>query len=145
MTPTKKTLVLGASPKSERYSNKAVRLLRKFGHPVVAVGLRDAVIEDVPIIRPEEVKEQDVHTLTLYLSPKNQNAYYDFILSLHPKRVIFNPGTENPELKKLLDSSRYKLNVSGIFSFVALKAKIAFSTKGVKFLGIILSRSDLMF
>ena len=103
MTPTKKTLVLGASPKPERYSNKAVRLLGKFGHPVVAVGLRDAVIEDVPIIRPEEVKEKDIHTVTLYLSPENQKAYYDFILSLQPKRVIFNPGTENPELKKLLE------------------------------------------
>ncbi len=103
MTPTKKTLVLGASPKPERYSNKAVRLLRKFGHPVVAVGLRNDVIEDIPIIRPEEVKEKDIHTVTLYLSPKNQKAYYDFILSLQPKRVIFNPGTENPELKKLLE------------------------------------------
>ncbi len=103
MMPTKKTLVLGASPKPERYSNKAVRLLRKFGHPVVAVGLRDAVIEDVPITRPEEVKEKDIHTVTLYLSPENQKAYYDFILSLQPKRVIFNPGTENPELKKLLE------------------------------------------
>ncbi len=103
MTPIKKTLVLGASPKPERFSNKAVRLLRKFGHPVVAVGLRDAVIEDVPIIRPEEVKEKDIHTVTLYLSPENQKAYYDFILSLQPKRVIFNPGTENPELQKLLE------------------------------------------
>ena len=103
MMPTKKTLVLGASPKPERFSNKAVRLLRKFGHSVVAVGLRDAVIEDVLIIRPEEVKEKDIHTVTLYLSPENQKAYYDFILSLQPKRVIFNPGTENPELKKLLE------------------------------------------
>ncbi len=102
MTQTKKTLVLGASTNPGRYSHKAVRLLRAHGYPVVAVGLKSGKIADVEIIPPKEVKDKDIHTVTLYLSPKNQEHYHDFILNLHPKRVIFNPGTENEELKEKL-------------------------------------------
>jgi len=96
----KKTLVLGASPNPSRYSNIAVHRLTNHGHEVVPVGVRDGEIADIEIIkgRPEV---EGVDTITLYLNPKRQVEYYDYILGLNPKRIIFNPGTENPELSRL--------------------------------------------
>lgn len=96
----KKTVVLGASDNPERYSNMAIKKLRAHGHPVVAIGKRKTTVEDVAI-HQETNAIPDVDTITLYLNPTNQKAYYDFILSLHPKRIIFNPGAENAELEKL--------------------------------------------
>lgn len=96
----KKTLVLGASENPARYSFEAVTRLKKFGHEVVAVGRKAAVVAGVQIeTEPPAVKEID--TVTLYLNPTAQKPYYDYILSLHPKRIIFNPGTENDELEEL--------------------------------------------
>jgi predicted CoA-binding protein len=96
----KKTLVLGASDNPERYSFLAVNRLRSRGHDVVAVGRRRTKIADVEVVT--EMKPfSDIDTVTLYLNPLNQRPYYDYILSLHPKRIIFNPGTENEELKEL--------------------------------------------
>lgn len=91
----KRTLVLGAGPKPERFSNKAVRLLTRYGHPVIAVGLREEQINDIPIQKdfPEEI----YHTLTLYINAQRQEAFYEKVENQLPKRVIFNPGTENPE------------------------------------------------
>lgn len=97
----KKTLVLGASLNPSRYSNFAITRLVKNGHPVVAVGLRKGVVDGVEI-ETEKLPFQDVDTVTLYLNAKRQQEYYDYILSLKPERVIFNPGTENPELYDLL-------------------------------------------
>ncbi len=96
-----KTLVLGASPKSERYSNKAVLRLQQLGHEVVAVGLRKSDINGIAILEgmPEV---EGVDTVTMYLGAKNQKMYYSYILSLKPKRVLFNPGAENPELVAIL-------------------------------------------
>ncbi|MFN4006864.1 MAG: CoA-binding protein [Chitinophagaceae bacterium] len=96
----KKTLVLGASEKTDRYSNMAVRLLVAHQHPVVAIGNKAGTIQDISI-STEMQPLNDVHTVTLYLNPTNQQPYYDYILSLHPKRIIFNPGTENETLKAL--------------------------------------------
>ena len=93
----KKTLVLGASPKAERYSYKAVKMLLEHGHPVLAIGAREATIDQVDI-ETGFPKYQGVHTITLYLSPRNQKNIYDYIIKLQPKRIIFNPGTENQEL-----------------------------------------------
>lgn len=93
----KKTLVLGASENPSRYSHLAVRKLVAHGHPVVAVGRRNGKIGEV-IISKDPLQEKDVDTVTLYLNPSNQVPYYDYILSLHAKRIIFNPGTENTEL-----------------------------------------------
>ncbi len=93
----KKTLVLGASENPSRYSYLAVKKLVSNGHPVVAVGRRTGKIGEVSISK-EPVADNDVDTVTLYLNPTNQIPYYDYILSLHPKRIIFNPGTENNEL-----------------------------------------------
>ena len=93
----KKTLVLGASPNPERYSYLAINRLKNTGHPVVAIGKRSAVVNGVTI-DTDKKPMTDVDTVTLYLSAQNQKEYYDYILSLHPKRIIFNPGAENDEL-----------------------------------------------
>ena len=92
----KTTLVLGASTNFDRYSNIAVRQLKKSGHTVIAIGNKGGQIEDVSIITTTPLIE-NIHTVTLYLNPSNQIDYYNYILSLKPKRIIFNPGTENDE------------------------------------------------
>jgi uncharacterized protein len=93
----KKTLVLGASNNPDRYSYLAINRLRGKGHPVVAIGQRQVMAGDVAI-ETEKKPFDGVDTVTLYLNPTRQKEYYDYILSLHPKRIIFNPGAENPEL-----------------------------------------------
>ncbi len=99
----KKTVVLGASTNPERYSYLAVQRLTNHGHPVVAIGQKEGVIHGVSIGK-EMVNEKEVDTVTLYLNPKAQESYYEYIFSLHPKRIIFNPGTENEELEALAKS-----------------------------------------
>jgi predicted CoA-binding protein len=96
----RKTLVLGASDNPDRYSFLAVNRLREKGHPVVAIGKRKAVVADVHI---DTIKKDmsDIDTVTVYLNPGNQKEYYDYILSLYPRRLIFNPGAENEELALL--------------------------------------------
>jgi predicted CoA-binding protein len=96
----KKTLVLGASPNPERYAYLAAQRLMTYGHPVVAVGGRAGHIGDLPIVTGQP-ELQDIDTVTLYLGPDRQHEQYEYILGLHPKRLIFNPGTENPELAEL--------------------------------------------
>ncbi|RPD39266.1 CoA-binding protein [Chitinophaga barathri] len=103
----KLTVVLGASPHPERYSYLAVTRLRAHGHPVVAIGQRDGNIGDTPITA-EHPQTEGVDTVTLYLNPLRQQEYYDYILSLKPKRIIFNPGTENPELIQLAEANGIK-------------------------------------
>lgn len=92
-----KTLVLGASIKPERYSNMAILKLLANAHEVEAIGNREGMVRNVEIIKGNP-DLKDVHTITLYINPKIQKEYYDYILSLKPKRIIFNPGTENSEL-----------------------------------------------
>jgi hypothetical protein len=90
------TLVLGASEKSDRYSNIAIRILRSYHFETLAIGNKVGKVLDVPItIFNNKENYPTIHTITLYLNPKNQEKYYNFILNLNPKRVIFNPGTEN--------------------------------------------------
>jgi hypothetical protein len=100
MCEKKKTLVLGASDNLSRYSYLAIQRLRRYGHPVVAVGKRNTKVDDVTI-RTEKELFPDIDTVTLYLNPLHQQEYYDYILSLKPKRIIFNPGAENDELSVL--------------------------------------------
>jgi len=97
----KKTLVLGASPKPERYSYKAVKMLLEHGHPVVAIGARESHIDHL-IIEKDLLDHKDIDTITLYLGPSNQKNIYNYIIKLQPKRIIFNPGTENSELIELV-------------------------------------------
>ena len=96
----KYTLVLGASEKAERYSNLAMRKLKQYGHPVAAIGRREGEVDGIPFSR-EKKPFEDIDTVTLYLNAKHQESYYDYILSLRPKRIIFNPGAENKELADL--------------------------------------------
>ncbi len=96
---SKTTVVIGASPDPSRYSNMAVLRLKEHGHPVYAVGLREGKIGDTEILTTRPVW-RDIDTVTLYVGPKNQAAWQEYILSLKPKRLIFNPGAENPELFK---------------------------------------------
>ena len=98
-----KTVVIGASPNPSRYSYKAVQLLKHHGHEVIAIGIREGMIEDQRILTGKPTIEQ-VHTVTLYIGIEKQNDYYDYIFSLHPKRIIFNPGTENDEFAKRAES-----------------------------------------
>lgn len=95
---SKKTLVIGASENPTRYSNKAIHKLRFFDHPVVALGVRPGKVEDV-LIETEHKAFKDIDTVSIYLSAKNQKSVEDYLLSLKPKRIIFNPGAENPEFE----------------------------------------------
>jgi predicted CoA-binding protein len=100
----KPTLVLGASLNPNRYSNQAIHRLRHYGHPVFAIGLREGDVDDVHI-RKSIPDLKNIHTITLYLSPKNQLQYYEYMLSLKPKRIIYNPGAENEELELLANKN----------------------------------------
>ena len=97
----KKTLVLGASPNSARYAYLATALLKEYKHEVIPYGVRKGAIEGQPIVN-ELPSDKDIDTVTVYLNPLNQKPYYDYVMNLHPKRVVFNPGTENPEFEKML-------------------------------------------
>ena len=102
--PMKKTLVIGASTNPERYAYKAAQRLLENGHEIEMLGLRPGEIFGKSI-DTEKKQYPDIDTVTLYVGPKNQPEYYDYILSLHPKRVVFNPGTENPEFEALLEAN----------------------------------------
>lgn len=97
----KKTLVIGASENPSRYSNIAINRLIQLGHPVVAIGLREGEVAGIPF-SSEKRQFEEIDTVTLYLGAKHQPDYYDYVVSLNPKRVIFNPGTENPDFYKIL-------------------------------------------
>jgi predicted CoA-binding protein len=99
----KKTLVIGASTKPERYSNKAIQMLREYNHEVVALAKRAGQVDGVPI-QTEFPADEDIHTVTMYLGAKRQPEYYEQLINLNPERVIFNPGAENSELKEKLES-----------------------------------------
>ena len=100
----KKTLILGASLNPARYSYLAAEILHEYGYPFTPVGLRVGVLfgEEILDIRNKPFVK-DVHTVTLYLGPHNQVSYYDYVVSLKPARVIFNPGSENGDFEKLLE------------------------------------------
>ena len=96
----KKTLILGATPNPGRYAYAAANRLTQSGHSIVNVGLKTGEVAGVPIEKPEEI-HSDIDTITLYVGPQNQPPLYDYILATHPKRIIFNPGTENSELRRM--------------------------------------------
>lgn len=96
----KKTLILGASANPQRYSYLALTRLLNAGHEVVAIGRERTAINGVAV-DTEKKPYPNVHTVTLYLNPAHQEEYYDYILSLHPKRIIFNPGAENEVLRHM--------------------------------------------
>lgn len=97
-----KTLVLGASVNPSRYAFLATQLLRSFNHEVIAVGKTEGKIGDVTILH-DFPKGEKIDTITLYLNPTHQEDYYERILAAHPRRIIFNPGTENETLRKMAE------------------------------------------
>jgi hypothetical protein len=103
----KKTVILGASDNPARYSYLALNRLKNNGHPVVAIGRKESAVNGVPI-QTGTPAEKDVDTITLYLNPDHQKMYYNYIVSLKPRRIIFNPGTENDELVELAARSGIK-------------------------------------
>ncbi len=96
----KKTLVLGASDNPNRYSYLAIQRLHNYNHPVVAIGKRRSTVAGIEI-GTEKIPIPGLDTVTIYLNSEHQKEYYSYIISLHPKRIIFNPGAENDELKQL--------------------------------------------
>jgi len=102
------TLIIGASNKPQRYAYKALDLLQKNHHKVFAIGRRHMTVNGIEV-HTDQPDFKEIHTVTLYLNPKNQQDYYDYIIKLNPKRVIFNPGTENPEFYPKLKANNIKI------------------------------------
>jgi predicted CoA-binding protein len=103
----KKTLVLGASQNPARYSYLALKQLSAKNYPVIAIGKKPGKVDNIEI-DTEQKPVNDLDTITLYLNSNNQKQYYNYILALHPKRIIFNPGAENDELKTLASTNGIK-------------------------------------
>ncbi|MES2809352.1 MAG: CoA-binding protein [Bacteroidota bacterium] len=99
----KKTMIIGATPNSGRYAYMAAHRLTGHGHDIVNIGLKTGEAAGVKIEKPEKIYD-DIDTITLYIGPQNQPPLYDYILATKPKRIIFNPGTENTELQRLADA-----------------------------------------
>jgi len=96
-----KTLVIGASVNPDRYSHKVVLNLLDSGIKVIPMGINQGNITDLVIVRPFE-KQKNIHTVSIYIKPEIQKEYYKYIINLQPKRVLFNPGTENPIFSQIL-------------------------------------------
>jgi len=108
----KSTLILGASPKQERYAYKATVMLAQKGHSVFPVGLRKGTIQDHEILTNNPILK-NIDTVTLYIGSKNQPGYYDYIINtINPKRIIFNPGTENDEFIALANNSGIETEIA---------------------------------
>lgn len=106
-----KTLVIGATINKDRYAYKAIQSLINKSHQVVAIGAKEGMALDVKI-ETTKFPFKGIDTVTLYLNPKNQEEYYDYIISLKPRRVIFNPGTENPEFYEILKQNNIEFEVA---------------------------------
>ncbi|AMA49858.1 MULTISPECIES: CoA-binding protein [Flavobacterium] len=106
-----KTLVLGASSNPERYSFIAMSRLLQYEHEVIALGVKNERVFGIEIQKGFPLLE-DIHTVTLYLNPQRQKDYYDYVIGLKPKRVIFNPGTENSEFYDLLKKNNIIIEVA---------------------------------
>lgn len=103
---SKKTVIIGATTNPSRYAYLAAGMLTEYNYPIVPVGIKQGEVygeKILPIYNRPII--QDVDTVTLYIGPQHQPEHYDYILSLKPKRVIFNPGTENDEFEKLMEAS----------------------------------------
>lgn len=98
---TVKTLIVGASTNPSRYAFIAANMFHERGLDFVPIGIKKGEVFGKEIIDLRTKPElQDIHTITLYLGPSNQIEWMDYLISLDPKRIIFNPGTENPEFYK---------------------------------------------
>lgn len=97
--------VVGASPKPERYSHQALRLLKQYGHTVIPVNPAQQYIDDLPVVPRVDALPAGIDTITLYVSPAHSDALLPGLLAAQPRRVIFNPGAENPALAAALQNA----------------------------------------
>lgn len=111
MTKNKKTLVLGASTKPARYAYMAIEKLVDKGHSVLAIGQSAGEVAGIKI-QTKAIPLKNIDTVTLYLNPARQRDYYNYIVEAQPKRVVFNPGTENPEFYQLLKLNDIKVEIA---------------------------------
>jgi predicted CoA-binding protein len=118
---SKRTLVIGASTKPGRYANLAIEMLKEYGHEVMAFGKESGLVGDTLILQkiPED---QAYDTVTMYVSPANQLELMPTILGLHPKRIIFNPGTENPAFEK--EALLHGIEVENACTLVMLRSRM---------------------
>lgn len=100
----KKTLIVGASTNPARYAYLVANKLVRKGYPIVNVGRKKGSVAGIDIEDTDNI-HTDIDTITLYVGPQNQSIYYDYILQTKPNRVIFNPGTENEDLKQKLEDA----------------------------------------
>ncbi len=106
----KKTLVVGATANSSRYAFLAARMLNEYGHEFVPIGIKKETVLGKEILNLREKPPIDgIDTITLYIGPQNQPEWYDYLLSLKPKRIIFNPGTENDEFEKMAEAKNVEV------------------------------------
>jgi len=97
----KKTLIVGATTNPERYAYLAAQRLTEHGHPIVPLGIKKGEVAGQPILDlREKPKIEGIDTITMYIGPRHQGEWMDYLISLKPKRIIFNPGTENEEFEK---------------------------------------------
>ena len=111
MLKNKPTVVIGASPNADRYSYKATISLKNHNHTLYPIGIKKGSINGLTIINDKPLIK-NIDTVTLYIGPDNQPQWYDYILNLNPKRIIFNPGTENPELIKLANDKGIETEIA---------------------------------
>jgi uncharacterized protein len=101
-----KTAIIGATTNPSRYAYLAAQMLAEYGHEFVPIGIKKGEVQGVKILNIyDKPKISDVHTVTLYIGPQNQPEWYEYILSLKPKRLIFNPGTENLEFQIMAEKA----------------------------------------
>lgn len=101
----KKTVIIGATTNQARYAFLAARMLTSYNHEIVPVGIKEGEVFGKEILDIfEKPPVRDVDTVTLYIGPQRQPEYYSYILGLKPKRIIFNPGTENDEFEKMAEA-----------------------------------------
>lgn len=117
----KKTLVIGASTNPERYAYQAAEKLTQSGHPIVLFGLKKGVVFGEEIISDWQAFTE-IDTVTLYIGPKNQAGYFERLKAIRPKRVIFNPGTENLELQQKLAAEGIQVEEACTLVLLSLKA-----------------------
>ncbi|MBK5278000.1 MAG: CoA-binding protein [Bacteroidia bacterium] len=102
----KKTIIIGATTNPSRYAYLAAKMLDHYKHEFIPLSIKKGMLFGRPILNLiEKPKLNDVDTVTLYIGPQHQQEWYDYILSLKPKRIIFNPGTENPEFEKMVEAA----------------------------------------
>lgn len=111
MTKNKKTLIIGATTKPDRAAFKAIGLLVANGHSVIALGQNAGEVAGIKI-NTKAIPVTNIDTISLYINPSRQRDYYNYIVEAKPKRVLFNPGTENPELYQLLELNNIKFEAA---------------------------------